>query len=166
MDSRNLRLFIKQYSPDCWTLDAGLEIACSGPFLTLLAAPGLGPGGRPRDADPLGAPPILSSLSSPALLSRSPSSAVRLAPWEMKEATLNLFPWQKMAFLGIKTNNTSVWNSFVNVQIWACSSQRRNHRRNPDDGKDSWRAVAGKSSLVCHQNGVNGKNSGMWRTRL
>lgn len=68
-------------SPDCWTREAGLEMACSGPFLTLLAAAGLGPGGRPRDADPLGPPPIRSSLSSPVLLSRSPSSAVRLAPW-------------------------------------------------------------------------------------
>lgn len=60
--------------------EAGLEMACSGPFLTLFAAEGLGPGGRPRDADPLGAPPIRSSLSSPVLLSLSPSSAVLLAP--------------------------------------------------------------------------------------
>lgn len=68
------------HSPDCWMREAGLEMACSGPFLTLFAAEGLGPGGRPREADPLGAPPIRSSLSSPVLLSLSPSSAVLLAP--------------------------------------------------------------------------------------
>lgn len=72
---------LAENSPDCWTREAGLEIACSGPFLTLLGAPGFGPGGRPRDADPLGTPPIRSSLSSAVLLSLSPSSAVRLAPF-------------------------------------------------------------------------------------
>lgn len=53
-----------------------------------------------------------------------------------------------------------------NLQTWACSSQRHSHRRNPVGGKDSWRAGVGRSSLVCRQIGVNGKNSGMWRIQL
>lgn len=80
-------------SPDCWTREAGLEMAWSGPFLTLLAAPEVGPGGRPRDAEPRGAPPILSSLSSPVLLSRSPSSDVRLAPLHIIAGTLQLLSY-------------------------------------------------------------------------
>lgn len=57
-------------------------------------------------------------------------------------------------------------HSNLNLQTWACSSQIHNHRRNPDGGKDSWKAAVDKNNLVCHQNGVSGRSSGMWRTRL
>jgi len=94
-------------SPDCWTREAGLEMACSGPFRTLLAAAGMGPGGRPRDADTLGgAPPILSSLSSPAFLSRSPSSAVRLAPWGIMNKTQLWISWTTLPVKKFGVNQT------------------------------------------------------------
>lgn len=165
-------------SPDCWTREAGLDMACSGPFRTLLAAPEVGPGGRPRDAEPRGAPPILSSLSSPVLLSRSPSSDVRLAPWQIIAGTLKLLTPMYYNTCITHGNVTHQWWIFkapiearklftwIHLQISTCSNQRHSHRRNPDDGKDSWRAGVDKSNLACHRNVTNGKNSDMWRTRL
>ncbi len=129
-------------------------MAGSGPLRTLLGAGRLGPEGKARAAEPGGPPPGLSSLSSPSpLCSFSLSSAVLLEPWHSQK---NPQGEQYNAHLNYTAKKKKRLN---NIQISACSSQTHSRMKIPVCGRDSWTAVSGTSSQVCHQTGESGRSS-------